>query len=357
MNLLFGNFSGFLLSAACSMTSILSSPYTFWFPIVVLAAITVILIAIVIGMLAPLLGRNALGSWARIKAYEEIATVVLAIIFLLFSSMLCSINPAPAVSSIGILPSECSATSSVPVDNLWGLALCNMHTFNQHITDVMYSVYWLNFIQDLPLQITIHGGFSGIGLRSTAGLSTGSGDLYLTPLFSLLFAELMVSMLQVVLLAAAPLLFSFLIGIGLIARAFGITRTFGNAMIALGIGIGFIYPLLVSVSYGFINTTFSNVLSAAGTSGIYLLKDLSFSSFLAIFLPLFSPTTYLSATVGVGAQLWNLVSLIVFLFSIVGIGLIFIPLLNFMILDAFVVDFSSSLGQRISFMELLTNVI
>lgn len=358
MNIL-GNFSGFIFAAACSLTNILSSPYTFWFPIVVLAAIAGILIAIIISMLAPLLGRNNLVPWARIKAYEEIATIILAIIFLGFSSMICAFNPVPALGNIGLVPQSCSGSGSVAIGNIWGLAVCNMYTFNQNFVNILTAGYWLNIISTMGPKISIEAGLGGVGAFTQVSLATGPSSIYLTPLLNLLIAEMMVSMLQVILLSSSAVLFSFLIGIGLIARAFGTTRTFGNAMIALGIGIGLIYPLLVSISYGFINTTYSNIVSAEGTAFTSLISDtaITFASLITILPVLFAPTTVLSFGTGIVAQIWNLIGLFVLMVSIITFGLILMPALNFMILDAFVRDFSSALGQQVSFMEMLTGVV
>ena len=358
MNML-SNFSGFIFSPACSLTNILSSPYTFWFPIVVLAATAVILIAILIGMLAPLLGRNNLVPWARIKAYEEVATIIIAIIFLGFSSIICAFNPVPALGSIGLVPQSCSGSGSVTVNNIWGLAVCNMYTFNQNFVHMLTVGYWFSIIGTVGPKIGIEAQTGGIGASSVISLTTGPNSLYVSPLLDILIAEMMVSMLQVLLLSSSAILFSFLIGIGLIARAFGTTRTFGNAMIALGIGIGLIYPLLVSVNYGFINTTFSNIASAEGTAVISLIGNtaITFASIISLLPVLFAPTTVLSFGTGVVAQIWNIIGLFVLMGSVIVLGLIFIPALNFMILDAFVRDFSSALGQQVSFMEMLTQVI
>ncbi|EQD57918.1 hypothetical protein B2A_04611, partial [mine drainage metagenome] len=38
-------------------------------------------------------------------------------------------------------------------------------------------------------------------------------------------------------------------------------------------------------------------------------------------------------------------------------GLTFIPFLNFTILDAFIVDFSKVMGEKVSFMALLSNLV
>ena len=358
MDMLF-NFSGFLFSAACSLTNILSSPYTFWFPIVVIAAIMVILIAILISMLAPLIGRTNLVPWARIKAYEEVATVILAIIFLGFSSMLCAFNPVPAFGSLGLVPQSCSASGTVPVDNIWGLSVCNMYTFNQNFVHILTFAYWASFLQQVGPTIGLDATLGGVGAEAKASFSTGVNSLYVSPLFDLIFVEMMLSMLQVILLSSAAILFSFLIGIGLIARSFGITRTFGNAMIALGIGIGFIYPLVTSITYGFINTTFSNIAAADATAFASLIGNtaITLTSILTILPVLFSPTTTLSFAAGVGVQIWNVIGLFVLMASIVGVGLVFIPMLNLMILNAFVSDFSSALGQRVTFLEMLSKVV
>jgi hypothetical protein len=231
-----------------------------------------------------------------------------------------------------------------------------MYTFNTHVSEILTAGYWLNFLSDVGPKFGFSPNFGGVGISASLSLSTGPENLYLSPMYFLIIGEIMVSMLQVILLSSAPILFSFLIGIGLIARSFGITRTFGNAMIALGIGIGFIYPLLVTISYGFINTTFTNVLNAAGISFVNLFKDFTLSFLLSLVYPLFVSSSIYWAAVAV-VQIWNILSLLIFLAAIVVMGLVFIPMLNFMILDAFVRDFSSSLGQQVSFLDMLIGVV
>ena len=340
---------------AITITNIFTSPYTFWFPIVALASTAAILVAILIAMLAPLIGRNGLVPWARIKAYEEIVTIILAIIFLTFSALLGNINPVSAFGSVGLAPSSCTGSGSVLINNLWGLATCNMFTFNQHLGNVATAVYWLSFVLSYTPAFKFNPVAGGVGVGfKDIGVAASPATVYLTPLFSLIFAEIIISVLQVVLLSSSAVLFSFLIGIGLIARAFGITRTFGNAMIALGIGIGFVYPLLVSITYGFINTTFSNILSALGISA---LNFVGYSLLIASVASIFSPSTLLSFGTGFVASVWNSVGLLVLLSSIIGVGIIFIPILNFIILDAFVMDFSRALGQQVSFMNMLSGLI
>ena len=47
----------------------------------------------------------------------------------------------------------------------------------------------------------------------------------------------------------------------------------------------------------------------------------------------------------------------VFAIAAVVAGLTFIPFLNFTIVDAFIVDFSKAIGERLDFMSLLIGVV
>ena len=74
-------------------------------------------------------------------------------------------------------------------------------------------------------------------------------------LLEAILIALLLSQLQLILLSSSLLLLSLFFSIGLIARVFGISRSFGGAMIAFGIGLGIIYPLLIAITYGYIDVS------------------------------------------------------------------------------------------------------
>ena len=104
---------------------------------------------------------------------------------------------------------------------------------------------------------------------------------------------------------------------------------------------GLIYPLLVSLTYGYINVqAHVDCLISQGCStafsvgGIFLaVWSLFTSTGSASLVPFYTQVGYLLA------------------------GLTFIPFLNFIILDAFIIDFSQAIGERMDFMALLAGIV
>jgi hypothetical protein len=152
-----------------------------------------------------------------------------------------------------------------------------------------------------------------------------------------------------ILISGAPLFLALLVSIGLVAWVLGFSRRFGGAMIAFGLGLGIIYPLLVSITYGFIT---NSMIIAFGSGGIGSISGIASAVFQflitfiqTIFSVLFTGTLPASA----GTLLME--------YGYIFAGLTFIPFLNFMILDAFIIDFSKVMGERISFMELINSLV
>ena len=151
---------------------------------------------------------------------------------------------------------------------------------------------------------------------------------------NVLLVMLILNQVQLMLLSSSLLFLALFTVMGLILRTFGFTRTFGGAMIALGLGLGLVYPLLVSVTYGFITPHIAQAsLANDFANGLGLLYAFIFGS-------LSSGSADFLARLGY-----------------VIMGLTFVPFLNFIILDAFIVDFSKSVGERIDFMSMMTGMI
>jgi hypothetical protein len=43
--------------------------------------------------------------------------------------------------------------------------------------------------------------------------------------------------------------------------------------------------------------------------------------------------------------------------GLIIIGLVFVPLLNFIIVDTFIIDFSQAIGERMDFLSMLTGIL
>ncbi len=362
-------------SCVSSITAFLTAPYTAWFPVVILAVLAVISILSVIYAIGPFIGSiNSIRPWVKVKIYELLLSIILILIFASIATSLCTADPYDIFSSVGLVSSQCTPTStSTPVSNLYSLAMCNMYQFNGYVGEFNEFIY-LTVMAYAISPVVIAGPFALGSGTTTAGSGKGVGfqpipgspagavfttEFMIDPaslltkankfepfIINAMYVFTLLTQLQLILLAASPYLFAFFMAIGLIARAFGATRTFGGAMIAFGIGIGFIYPVMTSLTYGFLD---------------HAIEHTSTTSLLA---PLVSPLitgidiitgTYLGTALP--AALNSLVESIFMSIGLILVGVIFINLLNFMILDAFIADFSQALGERMDFLSLLTNVI
>jgi hypothetical protein len=372
-------YTGFMLiisSCVSSISSFLTAPYTAWFPIVILAVLAIISILSVIYALAPLIGSiSSIRPWVKVKIYELLLSIVLIAIFGSIATALCTENPVNIFNSAGLISSQCtSASGAMPVENIYSLAMCNMYQFNGHVDSFNLYIYYTLVTFAIAPNILIAGlpltpgtaAFSGstygqqINPFGSAGLiiTADLGPVELSPLakantfenfiIPAMYTFELINQLQLILLGASPYLFAFFMAIGLIARAFGVTRTFGGAMIAFGLGIGFIYPVLIGLNYGFLDHALEHV-SPAATYGALAIPAVS---------PVITDMTFLLGYLTNNTLGTTILTEQLFVYiGIIVIGVTFINILNFMILDAFISDFSSAIGERMSFISLLTNVI
>ncbi|MCL4371968.1 hypothetical protein M1373_01475 [Candidatus Marsarchaeota archaeon] len=302
--------------------------------IAIIAVLIVIFVAAFVYMLGSTIYSQNAKNWAKVQIYEALISLMLLAIFLgLFYVFL--INPVNAYNSVGLLPKECNTAS---INTLFSLSACDIGTFTNN------AFSYFEFVDVLALVAGQSPGFS-LGLQPILGLkiSTTLNSVYPAGLegyiglaLSGLVFMLVLNNLQLLLISGSILFLTFFLTIGLIARVFGFTRTFGGAMIAFGLGLGIVYPLLISITYGFINV---NMLSGAGLISILPAGIADFLEFVATGTVSLIPTSIISG------------------FGYAIVGLTFIPFINFVILDAFIIDFSKAVGERVSFMELLSNFI
>ena len=353
------------LSASCinNPVCLFTSAPNIWFPIVLLGVLVVISVVAIIYALGPLLGRNDIKIWARAKIYDALVTIVLAIIFLSFSTALYSTDPTSLYSAIGIIPKSCIYPSSISQSptNLYSISLCDIYTFNQNVASFSTSVFWMSVLLDFTPSIS--GSFPTGSVTPINARSYGTGisysvsllpivlvHQYIVPFMTAYFVAVLASQVLQVLLSAAMLIFSVFLILGLLARSFGVTKSFGGSMIAFGLGLGFVYPLVVSISYGFLNVVIENVGNAA--FGIGSLSGLS--------LFIFNAVPLLISSVFSGSLLNGIETLftpVIFYSGFIAAGLLIIPLLNLVIVDAFISDFSRSIGERMDLFSILTRII
>lgn len=367
-------------SGTLSISRLLSSPYSGWFPVVLAAAVLILGILGMVFALSGAIGRNDLKTWVRIKMFDTVFSILLIVVFASIGTLACSVNPVNALSKVNLVENYGNIASSGLFSNpnqfncqststtLYDVSLCDLSAFNYAVTNLNNGIFYFGMaFSSIPLlTVDLNLSESGIGaglwgfspLPSTPEQWTGTAA-------SATYALLMLNQVQLLLLAAALPIFAIFMSIGLIARVFGVTRSFGGAMIAFAIGLGIIYPLMVTVTYGFLdyslNTTVGNfntlltLLSNAKIFGglvgaVFVLGGTLTNSFL---------TSLLNLLCGVNSAFCtpSFLNSVVLYVAVLLIGLTFIPFLNFMIVDAFIVDFSQAIGERMDFLSLLGSVI
>ena len=330
----------------------LTSPYLVWFPVAVAAATAVIGIIAIMYMLSTFAGRNDLKVWARAKIYEVLMSIVLILIFMAIVTLIASIDFEQVFGAANLVPSQCQALPDGATD-LFTLSVCNMYQFNNNVVSLAGVVYGagvaLSFMPTLSLNLepVVGVGVGGVVNPAPAALNSSLGWL-----IDIVFGAYVLSQVQLLLLAGALLLFSLFMGIGLISRIFVITRSFGGAMIALGVGLGIIYPLMVCLTYGYVNVGM-NAVNNPGSP--YAVVYGATQGILGGALLIASSIVSVPASATAAFQGWFM-NLLTYS-GLAGAGLILVPAINFLIVDVFVIDFSQAIGERMDFMRLLTGMV
>jgi len=303
-----------------------------WEGIAITASLIIIGVAAIVFALASIINSPTARTWSRMQIYEALLSIAMLIIFSFFAYLFL-LNPVNAFNSIGLLPSSCTSANSI-----FTLSACDLSTFNNYAFNIssklFYASYVLGFAPGLKVTIKMPTQPTVSATLSLDSVLSTSIENILTVSFNAILFMLVLNQLQLLLISSSLLFLFVFFVLGIIARTFGFSRSFGGVMIAFAIGLGLVYPLLVSITYGFIDTQIS-------ISEINSIENLLVSLLLSPLLPLAS---------GV------LDTVFAFMGYLVA-GMTFIPFLNFLILDAFIVDFSSAIGERVSFLSLMSGFV
>ena len=334
-----------------SINNFLTAPYTAWFPITLVAATLIIVILAVVYLLAPLVGRDDIKRNINIMIYQTLFSIVLILAFGMFATWLCSFNAESLLQSLNLN----LVTSIAPKNaNLYETALYDLYWFTNYgaLANTNFFLplvyYLLNIGPQLSLEINFIPGVQTLGFSAKASFSLsnvlGSYIGYINDAISWLF---IVNDLQFIIISAAPIIFAIFVSMGLIARIFGFSRSFGGSLIALGVGIGFVYPLMVSITYGFINVAYSQLIAN-------MLPNVATNTFGAsIQSALVSLLTGKALPNAILSSIYDIINIAGF----TATASLILPLLNFIVVNTFVLDFSQAFGERLDFMSLLTSII
>ncbi len=306
-----------------------------WFSIALIATLLVITVAAMVYALAGVTASQNARAWARVQIYEALLSIILLLIFASFSYMF-FLSPQGAYSDLGLLPGPCHAQD---INTLFNLSSCDLGTFTSYAYGYFGIAVYLGFFLSLSPGASFEfnmPGAPGISAESTLPSIFPGGIASMVGLgMSALLTMLILNQVQLILLASSLLFLSLFTTMGIVARTFGFMRTFGGAMIALGIGLGLVYPLLISITYGFVATQAASPnIGADLTNAIGILVSMAIGGG----LPAYSTGFILRI-------------------GYVVTGLTFVPFLNFIILDAFIVDFSKAIGERIDFMSMMSGLV
>lgn len=342
-----------------SIASFVTSPYIVWFPVVMSGTLAIIGVLVLIYMFSSSIGREDIRVRAKAKIYEVAISILLIFAFLIIATIVTSLNFEMMLAPAGLVPSACQDAL-----DMFSLAICNLHTFNGNVLNLNWLTYWAGVVFSLVPKLKVNGErfvelttqIKGVGPTADVTLIPNSYDSFIGYLLPVMYFAFMLSQTELLILEASLIFFSMFMAIGLIARIFVVTRSFGGSMIAIGMGLGMLYPLLACVTYGYINVGLeANSVIFVGSTPYLLVLGLAM---LSISIPLMPVASVISTLVGVGVstyQTW-LASLVIFI-GLTGTGLLLIPFLNFLIIDVFVIDFSRAIGERMDFMKLLTGIV
>ncbi len=304
-----------------------------WLPLALIVVALVFAAAGIVYMIGAVISSPSAKSWSRMQIYEGLLSIVLIMIFAALASLF-MLHVNSAYSSAGLLPKNNNCASA---SDIYAISACDLGYFNSIAGDYFVTIYYASvMIGAADPQISFNIAppvLYNISASASTTILPKDFESMIGIMFVGIITMLLLNQVQMVLLSGSLLFLAFFLVLGLIARTLGFSSRFCGAMIAFGLGLGFVYPLITSLTYGYIDANIPS--SILGSAGALVVGSLAF---------LFDPTGSAGLVFSTGL-------------GYVIAGLTFIPFLNFTILEAFIQDFSSAIGERVSFMALLSTVV
>ncbi|MCX6776153.1 MAG: hypothetical protein NT130_04885 [Candidatus Micrarchaeota archaeon] len=316
-------------SATGTVTPEFQNTWMSWQGIAFLAGSTIFIVSILAYTLGYALMHRKVIMWAKEQMQEACLSMVIVLFVIGLVSFLCSLD----LRTLG-MEASCICTDPTEVYPACTTgSSCNFVDAGYGMLMEMYKIIMYGFLTLTAMQallasvstITIGLAPGGIGIIFNPFGMAGDIASSLRDGMIVLMISAIFTLTQMVLLKMTESLFVILFPIGIILRSFGATRGFGGGLIAIAIGFFLLYPLLVILFYGSvlgsIQTDYNSMTTSMQGKGL----DASTSNWFG--------GDMLSSVVGfVGKTI---------------LGALFIPLLMFMILVAFVKGLSTALGEEV----------
>jgi hypothetical protein len=202
--------------------------WNLWQPVALLAVTVAFLVVALAYMLGAFTNLEGLKKWAKAEFYQAMASAVL-VVFLLFM-MDVMVNQGFQTMIGGINPYK------------------KAYYYLDGVTQSLYSIYGNVYAVDLPLEFLKSFTF----YFNAAGLSYSPFELFLSPVIEQLHFQANVVTIAAIATSAQRALihffyntgFSIFIPAGVLLRIFPWTRGAGGLLIALGIGLSIVYPVM-----------------------------------------------------------------------------------------------------------------
>ncbi len=326
-----------------------ASPLT-WLGFAIVAILVIIAAAALVYLIAGIVDSPTARAWSRLQLYESLLGIIIILVFLALAYLFL-INPNGTFAAANLVGNGIYGCSTAT--DLFQLASCDMSKFNYFafgmFNAIFYSTVYAGYTPGISFTLNPTGDFTNTMATVSAGLTSffpQTAEESFAVLYNVLLFLFLLNQVQLMLLSGSEIFLAFFVSIGVIARVLGFTRSFGGALIALGLGLGFVYPLMTSISYGYIDYILSTPTPITG-SGV------AANLLVYLFELVGSMVTGIGAVTGIALPIGGWVYQV----GVAIAGMTFIPFLNFTIVDAFIVDFSKAIGERLDFMSLLTGLV
>ncbi len=352
IGILYAALGAFYGSAASFLIPVIILNYAFYAFLIV---VIVILVAAIVYMISGILNSPNARAWSRLQIYECLLAVIILLAFLAVSSVF-SVNLYSTYSNAHLVGESGTGWSSIygcnVATDLFQLATCDLAQFNLFAMGMFQALFdatlYASFTPGIHIAADIPLGTTNVNIDFGTELSSffpQAADDTMGIFYSTLLLFYVLTQVQLFIIGGAVLWLSFFVTIGIIARTTGVSRSFGGAMIALGLGLGLIFPIMVSLTYGFIDYQLSTLVPPVSANGLLV----SVYGYLLGLVGALLTSGLVSSILPTGS--------LVFAGGAAVAGLTFIPFLNFTIVDAFIVDFSKAVGERLDFLSLLSGLV